>query len=346
MALLWADSFSTYGTADNDLLLDGSYSEISVDAGVNCVADPDGVSTQNVLKLTSTGAVYVRKVLSTPGDVIIIGTRIWLASLPAADGGRPYVFNFRNNGNNSIGYVTVDTTGHVSFYYLQSGDTPYTPTLVGQSTSPVITAGAWWHIECKLDTSTPSVEIRVEGVSVFESTDFTVHANATTIYQYLLRRNTTAGNGSVVYFKDHTVCDDSGSTNNTFLGTVRVYNIKPDADSVLNWTPSTGAVGWSITDNQPPNDAQYLTAADTLPDVSTFTLTDLPGTVDVVKGVMTKVRASKSDGGEGNLQVSFSGTAGTDRPIAASFNTYHDIFQTSMTPTTVNAATITIDRTA
>lgn len=345
MAIVWVDSFSTYGTADNTLLEAGSYAEISSTNNVNCVADPDGVSTQNVLKLTGTGPVYVRKTLTTPTDVIILGARIWLNSLPGVDNGRPWIFNFRNGGNNNVGYITVDTTGHISFYYLQSGDTPYTPTLVAQSASPVITAGAWWHVECKLNTSAPSLEVRVEGVTVLNTTSFTVHAAAETIYQYLLRRNTSAGNGSIIHYKDHTVCDDSGATNNGFLGTVRVFNIKPNADTTLNWT-STGANGYSVLDNQPPNDAEYITADDTLPAASEFTLTDLPETVDVVKGVMTKVRAGKSDGGEGNMQVSFAGAAGVDRPISTSFNAFHDIFQTSMTPASVNGASITLDRTA
>jgi hypothetical protein len=71
---------------------------------------------------------------------------------------------------------------------------------------------------------------------------------------------------------------------------------------------------------------------------------------------MTIVRAAKTDGGDGSLQVSVvsSGTAGdgTNRPITVAQTYWTDVHDldphtsAAWTPTTVNAAQLKINRTA
>lgn len=351
MALLWIDSFCSYGVAGEANLLDGAYAECP--SGFTIVADPDGVSDGTVLKLNSTGDGNFRKVLPDGAVTtkLYAGARLWCPTLPASAGQEPWPFVIRNGANQNLGYLKITTTGAIEVYMCQDGGSIGSPTLVGTS-NPVITAGVWWHVEVLFGISPASVEVRVEGVGLTLDNDvFTLHADVTAIHQLVIRRNTSLGSGTVLHVKDYYIADDQGSGLTTFIGTARVINLQPTSDDSLTWTPSAGTVGWSAIDEEPPNDAVYLIAPDdTLPLASSFGMEDLPAGIDVIKGVMTKVRAGKSDGGEGNLRVDFSvGGAyetGADSPLGVGFGYRHDVFTTGYTPAEIDAAKVKITRTS
>ena len=123
----------------------------------------------------------------------------------------------------------------------------------------------------------------------------------------------------------------------------------------FNWTASTGSTGFNLIDEAGPDDADYVQAANPPPAASTFTLSDLPADVTSVRGLISLVRAKKTDGGDGNLQVSLQSNSvddlGADRPITTADTYWWDVSELSpdtgvaWTPAEVDAAKIKIDRT-
>jgi hypothetical protein len=157
------------------------------------------------------------------------------------------------------------------------------------------------------------------------------------------------------YSKDLLIWDGAGSVDNDFFGSVSIYALLTDADISLNWTPSTGSTGWDLLDESPPNDADYISAPDPAPAAAVMSLTNLPADVTSVRGLISFVRAAKTDGGDGDLQVSLTSgantDAGADRPMTTAFTYWKDVSEVNpgtgvfWTPTEVDAMDIEFDRT-
>lgn len=353
MSLVHADNFSIYGTSQ-PLLLNGIYAQ----ADVSLTTDPDGVSGGHVLHISPTPQNSeqegLRFVLPSNQNKVGIAQRVWMPGLPGSTYPCPVFAQFRDVANAIMVTLTCDSTGRL---LVHAGDSQVTPTAT--TTNPVITATGWYHIETAVNNSANTVEVRVEGITVISTTI----AVANDISQVMLTSRTNGFSAtSPWYLKDLVVWNGSGSFNNDFLGSVLVTNLVTTADVALNWTPSTGSVGWSILDNIPPNDAQFISApynAGAYEDPYVGQMSDLPVETTSVKGVITFVRAAKSDGGDGSLQVGLiSDPAGTpatvlgaDRPITVAQTYWRDVFEVDpktsalWLPAAVNLAEIQLDRT-
>lgn len=348
MAIEHADSFDIYGT-DNTLLTDGVYAAAAFGFGGGLVTDPDGLSTQRCLFFNGGELRYP---LLTPTDVIGNCRRIWCAALPSLFDAEPILFSWKDIDNIQIAKVTVQTNGAIKFSI--DGGAEYSTNV------PVITAEAWWHIECRIDVKTDGTgtfELRVEGQTVIDETalDF----NRDTIYQCCMGGETNGGGFTgQSHAKDYVIWNDLGTDNVDFLGPVRVINLVPNADDDLGgWTPNTGVSGYPILDNNPPLNTEYLIGTPAaVADPMAYDLTALPDDITAVKGVITYVRARKIDGGYGSLQTSMIGTAdvespGTDRAITAGYVYWRDVHERDpgtdapWTRVAVNASKIKIDRT-
>jgi hypothetical protein len=225
--------------------------------------------------------------------------------------------------------------------------------IIATTTSPVITANGWYHLEAILDVDTDTFELRVEGIPVLTANSLAI---VNTIAQVAIGTRTTGtGAGRSYYVKDFVVYDGAGSYNNDFIGSVIVYNLTPTSDVQLNWTPSVGSNGYSILDNIPPVDTTFITAPNPPPAPYICTLSDLPPDVTSVKALMTFVRAAKTDGGDASLQVSLisdSSTGnGADRPITVAQTYWRDVQEidpatsSPWLPSAVNAVEMELDRT-
>lgn len=352
--LLHADNFSIYG-ANHALMLDGVYAE----SDCSLVADPDGLSPGRVFSQNgslSNNTIPFRYVLQF-GSVTTLGicTRLWLSAIPSDDGAK-FDLNMRSAANDLIARIFVTATGALRL----------TVDLAGVSTEfttpiPVVTANGWYHIEWKvvfhatagMVPANLDSEIRVEGVTVLENT--AVPCNNTPIAMM----RTSSGNISrnfTAYLKDFVLWDGSGARNNDFLGTQLVSNLAPIADVELNWVPNAGTEGWPILQNVPPDPTEFIAATlDELDDPYQAELSDLPLNTSSVKGIITYVRAAKTNGGDGNIQTSLisNGDAvnGSDRPITVAQTYWRDIFETDphtaapWTPSSVNNVTMQINRT-
>jgi hypothetical protein len=351
MAMEWMDDFSIYGTgsASRLLMLNGLYSDLTTTTW--SVTSPDGSGF--ALRRTAGSNVLPgwRRALAGTRTRVGIAQRIWLAALPAAVSEAPIIASFRNGSNVSQVDVRVLPNGALRVFYNSLGTSV-------DSTGPVLITNAFQHVEILVDfdVALGEIEVRVEGAAVSFSSALTgINTGAGCAIVAGLGNPVTGGSVPETFIKDLAVYNGLGSYNNDFIGSGFIVRLNPTSDVALNWTPVGAANGWSILDNIPPNDAAYIEAGDPPPSPYQAGLSNLPTDIVSVRSVQTVVRARKTDGGDGNIQVGMvSGVdtaLGLDRPITASFTYYVDNFEedpatlAAWTPVAVDAAVFQLDRT-
>lgn len=351
MALLHADFPSgqagLYGTGDQpSFTLDGMYAQFQGEIET----DPDGVSGGNVVSYQHDSintTVPWRWVMPAAHATVGVAARFWNSNIP--DGvSTDYLIRWNDAGNSTVAQLFVTATGALSMQII--GGSTYT------TTGPVIVAGAWQHVEVKYTHGAGalcSFEVRVEGVNVLNQTN--VAGTNADIAQLASQRDNTSNN-NLPRMKDLVIWDGSGSSNNNFMGSVQVRELLPSSDVSFNWTASTGTTGWNLMDEAPPNDnTDYIYAVDPPPAASLFGLTDLPADVTSVKGLKVVVRSTKSDGGDGSLQVGLKSGAstglGANRAITTTYTYWSDVFEldpatsAEWLPAAVNAVQLQLNRT-
>lgn len=353
MAIQWMDDFGSYGNTES-YMLNGLYAALETgNASFDLVTDPDVGATNIVGRFTdgtdNDYCVGPRKVLSSTVTTAGAAARFWPASLPATNNAYPVFFSFRTNANARIVDVGILSTGAIVARNFVTG-------VFHETTGPVMVANGWQHVEVKvvINSVVGSIEIRVEGVTVLNVTGIDTGTNGVAQVAFAGERNLTQG-FPTFYFKDFVLWDGTGSYNNDFLGSVSVVALTPDSDNSFNWAASTGSVGYVLIDESTPNDADYISAINPPPAASTFGLSNLPPDVTSVKGLMTLVRARKTDGGDGNLQASLVsnsvGATGANRPITTAYTYWYDIHEIDpnttapWTPVAVDAALLKLNRT-
>jgi len=373
MAIQWGDNFSIYG-GNKAFMLNGLYAELT--SGTNpafttdLVEDPDPNIGTDVLRFGKESSIvqfqnYCRRVFSGSLNEAGVAFRLWLEGLPNDARQFMIVAQFRDATNAGLISVVVGPTGNLLVYQGApvSVTNMFAGTILGQTSGPVVTANAWQQVQVRavFDGTVGEVEIQVEGVRVLNLTNVNTQPGATgdaaswQAHNFLASTPAGPPNPYFFYLKDLATWDSFGSYNNGFLGAIVAYPLLPDGDVSLNWTPSTGSNGYSILDNRPPVDAQYISANTTPPAPYLGTLSNLPVDVTSVRAVITTVRAAKVDGGDGNLQVSLVSGAdtadGANRPITGAMTFWQDTFEEDpatsapWTPGAVDAVQVKINRT-
>jgi hypothetical protein len=354
--LQWMDNFGSYGTTAS-YMLNGLYAAM---AGT-LTADPDPLATGTVFRVDANPVnpkQTLRKVLSSTQPTIGVAFRIWLSRLPDDTAQNP-MLQFQTEINTNLVALSVNPTGSLTISL--NGNSASSPgTTIESTVGPVLIADAWQHVECMVtfDTVAGEYGVRVEGITVLDGTGANTKGSGTTNCAIVAFSNKANGIGSSVtmYIKDLVVYDGTGAHNNDFLGSVSVFRLTPNSDVTLGgWTTSSGATGYNLINESPPVDTSYVQADITPPAPCEFNLTNLPPDITSVRGLMTLVRAQKTDGGDADLQVSV-GSAGSyangaDRPITTAFTYWYDIQEEDpatsalWTPAAVDSATLQLDRT-
>jgi hypothetical protein len=364
MAVVWMDNWQQYGTSIARLS-DGPYASVQGVAAL--VADPDVLATGNVLRLntsdsrlsTQSWGSNVRKVLPSSQSTIGIAFRWWVTQLPDGSS-QAYGFSCADSNNTAQVSFVLTPTGTIK---VKRG-TPQGGTVIAESSIAILT-NAWQHIEAKIvigSGTSGSVEIRVDTVPVLVATGLNTQAGLSTVASVILCNGDADGTHATLgnynaYYKDFYVWDNTGTYNNSFLGSCFVYSMRPDSDVSGTWSIFGGAGSGfaSINESSPDDDTKYIYSPSPAATADVFTMTDLPSDATTVKAMMTYIRAKKSDGGDGNIQVSLvSGAStgnGTDRPMTVAYTYWNDIFETdpaTTAPWTVaaaNAAKLKVNRT-
>jgi hypothetical protein len=362
MAIIWADfpsgQHGLYGSTIAHMFngIWAGYSGTNASNYFSIGNDPDpniGSAGRVLQGAISSGVADVDIRFALPAGAtaeVGVGCRLWMSQLPElnTDAGNPRIL-FKTTGNALIAFIEVGATGQVIARNSAN-------TILGES-GPVLTANANHHIEvrCLRHASAGEIEVRVNGVVKLDLDTLALGASDIGTVAFGLAEN-DASITPTNYWKDLVFWDTSGTSGNTFQGSVAVHDLYPDGDISLNWTASTGSTGYNLIDETTPNDADYIQAGDPAPSPAVFSLTDLPEDVTSVRALLPIARAVKTDGGDCNLQVSVTPNNtdwddGADRPITTAFTYWWDVSPTSpatsaaWTPSEVNAAYVKANRT-
>ena len=127
---------------------------------------------------------------------------------------------------------------------------------VAVSSNVVWNAGnVWRYIELKYTPSTGACEVRADGVVCVSGTVPTAASVSSLLFE-------SPPSGYTFMFDDVYILDTTGTTNNTYLGDVRVQTLVPSADgSNLGMTPSSGTTHYSMVNEATPDTTTYVSAS-------------------------------------------------------------------------------------
>lgn len=188
-------------------------------------------------------------------------------------------------------------------------------TVTNGTSTYTIPTSTWVYIEWKVtiadSISADTCKVRVNGtdvITVATSQDLKNTANASANSVVI----GGTGGHTACYYDDFYVCNQSGTTNNDFLGDVKVRTIYPSgAGNSTDWTPSAGS-NYQCVDESPANgDTDYVSET-TAGDHDTYALDDITITGSIL-GIQTNLYAKKDDAGTKELAaVVRSGTTDYD----------------------------------
>ena len=234
--------------------------------------------------------------------------------------------------------LKVSTGGNLALFRSDTdAQVTITPTAVWTASN------VWRYVELKYVISTGACEVRLDGTVVLSGTVPTAASVVSIIFPHTF--STTVN----INIDDVYVLDTTGTTNNTYLGDVRVQTLLPASDgSNSGLTPDTGTTHYSRVNEATPDTTSYVSSASVgVKDsyryqqlaantssvfgvaVSSYASKDAP----VVAGLATLVRMGSTDYVNAQPQaLSASWAVGTDLYQARPSDS------APWTPTDVNAA--------
>lgn len=136
-----------------------------------------------------------------------------------------------------------------------------TSTVLGKTPAATLLAACWTYVELRyVFGASGTVQLRVENSEVLSLAGLDTRGGAASIQNIGLWCSSPSYN---TYFDDFYVCDNSGTTNNTFLGPVVVQSLVPNEDVQSGFSRNTGLSNFSCV-NETPHDADtsFLFARD------------------------------------------------------------------------------------
>lgn len=322
MTLRFVDSFDHYASADFSQKYTSASGPPSISAG-------NGRRSTACLRLTST-LQNVLRVLDSQ-STWIVGFSFRVSSLPGSDAA---FLTFMDAGTNQCD-VRLRSDGTIRV-------TRNGTTLATSSNS--LSTATTYYIETKIviNNSTGTLEVRVNGSSTNwisitgQDTQNTANATANTI------QLTGVAGGFNTDIDDLYVCDGAGSTNNDFLGDVRVDCYLPNGNgnsSQLTGSDSNSTDNYLLVDEASQNgDTDYVQSA-TVNQKDTYAYADMSHNPASIFGVQINMVAKKDDSGNRSIcSVIRSGGSDTDGTSQALSTTYSDYRQISETDPNTSAA--------
>ena len=147
---------------------------------------------------------------------------------------------------NGMARVSLVAGGYVGLYRSDNN------TQIAVSTGPAWSAAnVWRYVELKHTPSTGVCEIRVDGVVRVSGTVPTATSATSLAFEY--------PTGNQYWIDDLYVLDTTGTTNNNYLGDVRVQTIMPSADGANTaMTPDSGTAHYSRVNEATPDTTSYV----------------------------------------------------------------------------------------
>lgn len=330
MTLLFVDGFDHYVTADiNKKWTSSSNSIIST-----TVTRRAGSSS---LSSNSTGASAIKTISAS--STLITGFGYYCTALA---GSEHTIVAFQDTGTSQI-TLTARPDGTLAVKRGNSAGT-----LLG-STTYNINAATWVFLELKVTFSQTvgTVEVRANGATILSLSgiDTCNTANTTANGLYV---STGLQSPATYYFDDCYVCDGLGSTNNNFLGDIRVDTLFPTSDgNYTAFTPSTGSSHYVLVDETAPNTTDYNSGAN-VGDRDSYGLSNLSAlSSQTVYGVQVNAALLKDDAGAKSASTFVRSNTtdgdGASTPLGTSLSYLQQVYElnpdgnVAWTETTVNA---------
>lgn len=198
-------------------------------------------------------------------------------------------------------------------------------TVLGTSSSPVVSINTWHHIEVKLylHDSAGTIEIRVDGAVALSLTAQDTN-NTSDPYVGEVRLGTGCYKATnATRWDDIVIMDTSGSYNNNFIGDCRIHSVLPDADGTTNnFTPLGGSTNYTEVDDLIDQDTSYVYSTTSgHKDLYSFDALGLNANHNIAAAVVTNI-ARKDDIGARSVAglILSSSTTGTGSVIALPTN--------------------------
>ena len=281
---------------------------------------------------------YLQVVPGSSDDTIIVG----LAAKVINVGGSTfenllYLYDTANGYLN--GQVYINLNGAIGFRNGNNEDQ-------GSSAVGAVPMGTWCYIEVKVvfHPTAGTVDIRVNGTSVLSLTaKDTVNNIGDNDCGTMNICTATSGSIHDVYIDDLVIMDSTGSTNNAFLGDVKVVALLPNGNG--NSSQMTGSDGNStdnylLVDDDPVVTTDYVESS-TVNDHDSYAMENLGFTPTSVYGVQVSLVAQKDDTGARSmkpmLRTGSTDYYGTQVALSTSWAAIREIWDVN--PNTTNAWT-------
>jgi hypothetical protein len=357
MALLYMDGFDHYG-GDITKMNSGLWAIASNGGGGGLTTTHHRTGPYSY-QLVNSGTLRqaLPAIYSTP---VGCGYTIWMDTLPGSTPINAFLYGDRNGAFNI--FVQILPTGAISVGIFGRGPGGSLGNIA--ISSPVLTAGAWQHIECRAKTheTAGEVEVRVNGVTALSVSGVQTHGGGACLAEdALIQTSSDAGAGTPTFFvDDYFIWDTLGSFNNDFLGDRRVITDVPNQDTgIADWAKSTGVNGYSLINDLPPDDdTTYISSPIYVApgDQSAFLYPPTPANTSMISAVQVIARGFKTDAGPANTKSSILSGAfegiGSEKTLTSQWTSRFDIFETDpatgapWTKAALDAASIAIRRTA
>jgi hypothetical protein len=282
MSLLFVDGFDHYATAD----VTKKWNGIGITAPT--IVATDGRRNSGRIQIPASSSASK---LITQGDSFVVGFafRFQTTLLNARK-----IAAFFDSGTTQC-ELRLNTNGTLSV-------TRNGTALTNGTSTTALTLNVYDYIEWKVtianSISAGSCVVRINGVDVIDVAAGQDLQNTANAYanQFTIGNDQTGA--PTVSFDDLYICNQSGSTNNNFLGDCRVDTLYPDADGFYtDGTPSAGSDHYAMVDETPVSTSDYVTLA-SLNDRDSYSFTSLPALAgQVVYGVQAVAAVDKNDSG-------------------------------------------------
>lgn len=341
MALLFAEGFEQYTNASE--LINGRYYGTSAMPGRwgwlaagNLYVDGTGYRTTQPGGATSKSLRYSISGGSTSYNVL------YLPATTTMIIGFAYHTTAFSNGVVRIGSSSngswVSSNNYLTFNFNGSGQV----TLLNNRTgiyliaTPVTTVlpSVWYYVEIKVTYGiSGSAEIKLDNLSVGTATsvDTRTHTSDSAFSQVCFGFPNAASGNTSLYYDDLYVCDDTGATNNDFLGPVSIFTLFPAANGSTNqFTPTGVASNWDAVNEQAVDTATYVSSS-TTNHVDKYNVTDLPYSPSVIHAVGVGSMATKTENSARQYRniVTVGGTTSNGVTASPALNSYYmsqDVF--------------------
>lgn len=235
------------------------------------------------------------------GNGIVAGAAYYQPGVEDSTSGGIFKFYEASSGQDLV-WIGVDGSLAIKVVNQLTGT-------LGSSAAGVVTASVYNYIEMKVffHAVNGSVTVRVNGVQVLSLTNIN-----TLNFGAVVGSNITLngpGGLSGARFDDFYLLDTSGTSNNDFLGEVRLYPIMPSANSTpLQWTPLAGSNFSEVNQIPPPGDASYVSDG-TVGQIDQYIYDPSPVPANVVVFGAVHLMDAKQASGSGSIASCVNGTA-------------------------------------